>query len=71
MKKEELLRNSSDWDTIERTIQSIIRRLDRQDDLSEVLQAIKANQELLLEDFKEYYPQIRQDSLDWLLSAQP
>ena len=71
MKKEELLRNSSDWNTIERTVQSIIRRLDRQDDLSEVLQAIKANQELLLEDFKEYYPQIRQDSLDWLLSAQP
>ena len=70
MKKEELLRNSSDWSTIERTIHSIIRRLDRQDDLPEVLQAITAIQELLLEDFKKYYPQIRQDSLDWLLSAQ-
>ena len=70
MKEEELLRNSSDWNRIERTTQSVIRRLDRQDDLSEVLQAMTANQEVLLEDFKAYYPQIRQDALEWLSRAQ-
>ena len=69
MREEELLRNNSNWTTIERTTQSVIRRLDRQDDLSEVLQAMTANQELLLEDFKEYFPQIRQDALEWLSST--
>jgi len=70
MKEKELLINSSKWSTIEQTTKHVLKRLNKEDDLSHVLQAMAANQALLLEDFKEYYPQIRQDALEWLSSAQ-
>ena len=70
MKKKELLIRSSNWTTIEETLLRILRRLGREVDLSNALQVMKANQELLLTDFKEYYPQIRQEALDWISTAE-
>ena len=70
MKEKELLINSSKWSTIEQTTKHVLKRLNKEDDLSHVLQAMTANQALLLEDFKEYYPQVRQDALEWLSIAQ-
>jgi len=69
MKQTGLLVRSSNWSTIEQTTRSVIKRLDREDDLSNVLKVMTAKQELFLEDFEEYYPLIRQEALEWLSSA--
>ena len=70
MKEKELLIKSSKWSAIEQTTKHVMNRLNREDDFSDVLQAMTTNQELLLEDFKAYYPKIRQDALEWLSNAQ-
>ena len=71
MKETRLLVRSSSWLTIEQTARSVIKRLDREDDLSNLLKVMTAKQELFLEDFEEYYPLIRQEALEWLSSTHP
>ena len=70
MKETELLVRSSNWSTIEQTTRSVMKRLNREGDLSNVLKVITAKQELFLQDFEEYYPLIRQEVLEWLSKAQ-
>ena len=70
MKETELLVRSSNWLTIEQTTRSVMKRLNREGDLSNVLKVITAKQELFLEDFEEYYPLIRQEVLEWLSKTQ-
>ena len=69
MKQTGLLVRSSNWSTIEQTTRNVIMRLNREGDLSNVLEVMTAKQELFLEDFEEYYPLIRQEALEWLSSA--
>ena len=69
MKETGLLVRSSNWSTIEQTTRSVIKRLNREGDLSNVLKVMTAKQELFLEDFEEYYPLIRQEALEWLSKA--
>ena len=66
MKETGLLVRSSNWSTIEQTTRSVIKRLNREGDLSNILKVMTAKQELFFEDFKEYYPLIRQEALEWL-----
>ena len=69
MKETGLFVRSSDWSTIEETTRSVIKRLNREGDLYNILKVMTAKQELFLEDFEEYYPLIRQETLEWLSKA--
>ena len=69
MKETGLLVRSSHWLTVEETTRSVIKRLNREGDLSNILKVMTAKQELFLEDFEEYYPLIRQEALEWLSKA--
>ena len=69
MKEKRLLVRSSHWLTVEETTRSVIKRLNREGDLSNILKVMTAKQELFLEDFEEYYPLIRQEALEWLSKA--
>jgi acyl carrier protein phosphodiesterase len=66
----DLLNSYLRWDSIERGMRSVTRRLRRQDLDEQMIRDIPLLLTELQQDFQDYFPEIQQHAIDWL-SAEP
>ena len=67
MEEKNLLANSINWETIETTTFSVLKRLRKESELIPILEAMEQAKPLLTEDFMNFYPALRNSSLNWVL----
>ena len=69
MVEKNLLANSINWETIETTTFSVLKRLRKESELIPILEAMEQAKHLLTEDFTNFYPALRNSSLKWVLDS--
>ena len=69
MKGKNLLANSINWKTIETTTFSVLKRLRKESELIPILEAMVHAKPLLAQDFTDFYPILRNSSLNWVLDS--
>ncbi len=67
MKTKNLLANSDNWETIENTTLSVLKRLGKESELITILKAMELARPQLSNDFNAFYPHLRNLSLDFFL----
>lgn len=67
MKKKDLLANSGNWETIENTTFTVLKRLGKESELIPILNAMEHVKPLLSQDFKNFYPPLRHSCVDWAI----
>ena len=67
MKKKNVLANSGNWETIENTTFTVLKRLGKESELIPILKAMEHVKPLLSQDFKNFYPPLRHSCVDWAI----